>query len=509
MDTANIGNKGAPTSIGHQSTYCFCGIVLALLLYTLIGLLIATRMPPVWNDEVQYVDPAVNLFLGNGLTSTAWARQSAHEYWAAYPPLYQFALAGWYHIFGFSLFTTRALSVVLFSAAVGVILWAAMKSKMIGNPAVLFVLLMLLTCGYGTSVFAKSGRGDIMGMCVIAMQFAVLVLLRGWSRIILTALAGFLALMAGLQVALLGAISFGLLFLFHRAWFGTACAHAVGMLFSGLSLYLNFRAHGVWNKYLSYVSGNTMTMPAAERAEFVRESLAFRGLRDPSLVLLEVFALVLCFELWRGRSLGKTSPVLFGLIWVGLVEAIFSQLGVFARYFSYTAFMPLAGCVCVELSRQREILTANGLRFSRLASPLLVLACLGYPIVVFFSWLHWDGREHGRIETFISKNVERDDVVYSICDAYYAVKPACFKHFDVHYLGMSDSEKSEVTKVVINPEYPGRLPFLGGQWTLMEEYISPPPRWSWPMRFVGRHDAFTRRYHLQAFRRTDSVPSPK
>src|SRR5207247_864224 len=123
--------------------------------------------------------------------------------------------------------------------------------------------------------------------------------------------------------------------------------------------------------------------------------------------------------------------------------------------------------------------------------------------------LQWNNRDYTRVDAFIRRNVSSKDVVYSIVDAYYAVKPACLKHYDVHYTGMSDFEKSDVTKVITNPEYPGRLPFLGGEWTLMEEYLSPPPRWNWPMRFVGRHDAFTRRYHLQAFRRTGSIPSPK
>jgi hypothetical protein len=53
-----------------------CGAVLAFNLAT------AERFPVPWVDEIMFADPAVNLLLGNGFTSSAWFGQRKDAFWA-------------------------------------------------------------------------------------------------------------------------------------------------------------------------------------------------------------------------------------------------------------------------------------------------------------------------------------------------------------------------------------------------------------------------------------------
>ena len=60
-----------------------------------VNLLTASWFPVPWVDEIMFADPAANLLLGNGFTSTAWFDQPRTEFWAGYPPLYQIFLYHW------------------------------------------------------------------------------------------------------------------------------------------------------------------------------------------------------------------------------------------------------------------------------------------------------------------------------------------------------------------------------------------------------------------------------
>src|SRR2546428_3368047 len=97
------------TDLGSRrlETWCVIGLLLAFLV---VNLLTSTRYPYVWIDEVMYSDPAVNLYLGNGLTSTAWYVQSSHEFCAGNVPLHSLLLYLWLKLFGFSILAARRLN---------------------------------------------------------------------------------------------------------------------------------------------------------------------------------------------------------------------------------------------------------------------------------------------------------------------------------------------------------------------------------------------------------------
>lgn len=57
----------------------FSILLIILGLFLLINLITVDRFTTVWLDEVMFTDPAINLYFGNGFTSTAWFIQTKEE----------------------------------------------------------------------------------------------------------------------------------------------------------------------------------------------------------------------------------------------------------------------------------------------------------------------------------------------------------------------------------------------------------------------------------------------
>src|SRR5689334_18193604 len=89
-------------------------VILFLLGFLLVNLATSARYPYVWIDEVMYSDPAVNLYLGNGFTSTAWYAQPSNEFWAGNVPLHSALLYLWMKTFGFSIVAVRSINYFYF-----------------------------------------------------------------------------------------------------------------------------------------------------------------------------------------------------------------------------------------------------------------------------------------------------------------------------------------------------------------------------------------------------------
>src|SRR5258706_1732172 len=94
---------------GRRATIAVIALLLAILL---VNLATALRYPAVCQYEVMYTDPAANLILGKGFTSTAWYVQTGEKFWAANTPLHEMALSGWIRIFGFSPLAVRSINYV-------------------------------------------------------------------------------------------------------------------------------------------------------------------------------------------------------------------------------------------------------------------------------------------------------------------------------------------------------------------------------------------------------------
>jgi 4-amino-4-deoxy-L-arabinose transferase-like glycosyltransferase len=85
-------------------------------------------------------------------------------------PLHLVTQAGWYKIFGFSLFSMRALSVVF--GLLALFAWYVVVRSLSGNRQVALLTFILLAFDYIFVMAASFGRGDMMSMSLGAAGFA-------------------------------------------------------------------------------------------------------------------------------------------------------------------------------------------------------------------------------------------------------------------------------------------------------------------------------------------------
>ena len=96
----------------------------SLLLSTFLAANLGTsaRSPVIWQDEVMFADPAVNLHFGQGFTTSAWF-QSRDTMFAGNSPLYSLCLYPWIGVFGFDVVAVRGLNYVLILAVAATACW--------------------------------------------------------------------------------------------------------------------------------------------------------------------------------------------------------------------------------------------------------------------------------------------------------------------------------------------------------------------------------------------------
>jgi hypothetical protein len=462
-----------------------------LALYLVAGLLTIERVPAVWNDEVEFSDPAANLALGKGFSST-FAGQPGGQFWMGYLPLYSFLLSFWFRVFGISLLAARSFNLVQVAAAAGVIWWSCQRIGLFRRKFCQLLLVALVLGGYGTALNARSGRVDSFGILLLAMEFAIGWSPHGWMRIIGSAFIGFLVPLTGLPLVLFSFVAWATLWVFDHRTIRCSLPFALGMVIGGATLFLLYSHHGLWSAFVNGVGGNI-----AFHENRVGWANLFAGVRDPSLVAVTAFSCLLLLHLWMDGSLQFRSPICLGLALAILIPGGFVVRGNFPRYCSYMAYLPLTFCLCRQLDL---VLGSSVQRLSlarlRLAAPLLGLACLGLPVILFFSILNWESRDYARLTRFLEAETGASDIVYLQPEAYYAVKLRVKSVFREKYYSGSGGDL--ITVIITYPEREVRdWKRVGGKWRQVAEYQAPDP----PIRLMKEHNSFGRIYHLRVYRR--------
>ena len=161
-------------------TYSKAVVCVALIGYFLLTTgSIFTRLP--WVDEGIFASPAYNLIFKGymGTTSmetagTAWQGIERHTYWIV--PLHMLAQAGWYKLFGFGLFSMRALSALWGLAALAALYLIALRFSGDRAVAALAAMLIALDCSFVAT--ASSGRMDMMNAALGMAGLAAYLCLR-------------------------------------------------------------------------------------------------------------------------------------------------------------------------------------------------------------------------------------------------------------------------------------------------------------------------------------------
>ena len=214
------------------------GLVVTLILvgFILVNILISLTVQPVWLDEVLVADPAVNLYLGNGFTSSAWYYQPKEQFWASNAPLPQILLCHWLLIFGLNPVSVRSISFVLMAIAIFLIWLAVYRLNLVTSVGSRLTLIGLLICGAGTMENYIKGRYDCIGILLFAAIFLAYSIKSIWLRCILILAISIFIPIAGINLLPYGFMLAILLLIylkrdFWRELLSLALGTGIGMIF--------------------------------------------------------------------------------------------------------------------------------------------------------------------------------------------------------------------------------------------------------------------------------------
>lgn len=444
---------------------------LLLAVFFAFNLLTAARYPFVWIDEVMYSDPAVNLLLGHGFTSSAWYAQSSGEFWAGNVPLHSALLYLWLKVFGFSITAVRSLNLVYVVAAC-VLAWrASVRLQLVVTARARLTFLVLLLGGYAVIFAYRSGRPDALAMLVVAALFFAQSLASTWQRTASFLALGLLAPWVGLQLLPLLGVG-GVLLLLFLGWrlFPQLVAAGLGAAAGLGSLMLFYQSHGVWEPFLRSIRQHTSVgfFGMLMSGQFRHSNLLPK---DFSFWPVFALALVLMVHLLARRGLTWRSPLVFGLAYAVTLSLALVIGGKFPTYYGWMTYAPLCLCVCATLSSAP---LPTLLRWAS-GGALTLAVGVGVGLHLAVAAQDWPDRGYTQVTAFVRQNVTASDWLYGDHVAYYAAKPVAARVFMPFYLpAMPDEEKQRVTVLVIAP---GNLTeatnAIGGNWVSTGARLSP------------------------------------
>ncbi|MBV8486875.1 MAG: hypothetical protein JO161_01220 [Planctomycetaceae bacterium] len=441
-----------------------------------VNLATASRSPVIWQDEVMFADPAANLYFGNGFTTTAWF-QSRTTLFAGNSPLYSLCLYLWISLFGFDVASIRSLNYVLIGA-VGVIgLLALQRFGLVRSPIPRAVFLLLILAGDGVTYSYRSGRYDCLGMLLATALTLTLSFPHGKVRNLALLLLSTLVPWAGLQLLAYVALG-GLLLLllrgrsalFELLMMGAGCAAGLA------SLFVFFLENGVWREFVKSVAIlSGARQPLAHR---LVEAAGAPLSELSSILVLAALGVVLISALRRNR-VQLRSPLVIGPLVGLLVPCLLALLSKYSRYYTWMAFIPMAGCLAAELESGR----VSSVR--RFVIPLVILACLaGLPARLAVACHEWTLRDPNPVDRFVAEQVRPSDWVYSEYEAYYPTKRMAAVVFLPPYAGLtpgmeqvtpplSEAEKNRVDVLILKPATREEtLQYFQGRWTMVGHYAA-------------------------------------
>lgn len=436
----------------------------------------SSRSPVVWQDEVMFTDPAANLYLGHGFTTSAWF-QGRDTMFAGNSPLYSLCLYPWMRLFGFDVVSVRGLNYVLILIVTAVCILALDRLGLVRSKVPKLVFALLVLCGDGVTFCYRSGRYDCLGMLLVSSLFLTLTFRPSRTRRVGLFIIAAVAPWAGLQLLPYLALM-GLLVLLLRGQTAIADALTVGLgCLAGVVCLATFLLeNGVGHEFLKSVS--ILSGTGRSIGERLAIALAAPFTELSSIFLLAGLALILVSALRRGEYRVR-SPLAAGVLAGVFVPCFLALAGKYPRYYCWMAFIPMAACVTAELQsgRTRPV--------RKLVMPLLLLACAaGLPARLAVTCHEWGLRDPAPVDQIVAKQVRPSDWVYSEFEAYYPAKKTATVLFLPPYAGLvpgmkanqpalSAAERERVDLLILKPSTEEEtLKFFGGRWSLVGLYAA-------------------------------------
>ena len=473
-----------------------------MILFLALNLMTASRYPFVWIDEVSYSDPAINLRMGHGFTSSAWYVQHSHEFWAGNVPLHAILLYFWMNLFGDSITAVRSINYAYVVLACLLFWRGVIRLDLIQKSGYRLLLIALLLGGYSMIFSYRSGRPDCLLMFMMAALFYLYSARRQWWRAGLIFMIGFAAPWAGLQLAPMLFVG-GLLLLIYL---GRQITREILTLWSGaalgtISLVIFYKSFGVFDRFLASIRGHSSVN--------IFSSLLHGTFRhsnhipkDFSFVPLFLAVLVLAFGAWKKHRLDWRSPLFFGILYSAILTIALVLSGKFPTYYGWMTYVPLAICLCATLSQEQ--LTP----FERTSTHLLSGIAIAVSLLLHAATAlyNWNDRSYQHVAKLIEESVRPVDVMYGEFSTYYAAKKQVREIFTPSYLpAMLDSEKQRLTVLVVAPdEIKKVVHVIGGLWTPTGAGYTPVRSGFWENK-IDMGFLSTRDYRLQVFRRSDQA----
>jgi hypothetical protein len=442
-----------------------------------------TGYPAVWVDEILSADAGIHLAQGKGFVSAAWFNQPSWEFWASYPPLYAFVLAGCLRLFGISAFVVRSFGLSLITVSLLIIFRFL---KRLGDDSSRWIVVVALAVCEPLAFLARAGRPDSVSVFLLCATSLVFVE-RTWRwRGAILFVLGFFAVPAALQFAacvlMLGAL---LQIWFHPftrreiALWGTGAAcgtAALAGIYASQHVLRIFLESTVASTHSSAgrLLQNLLLRNGAK--PFVLSDIVSAPLRDYASPVVIVSGVIVWLVAKRLNNSLARQLSSFGLACAVVIPLAIQLLGKYPIYYAYMGTVPATMAIVAACGR----LASKGRYANALVLALLFIGGAGQ--------LWWKGWSQGTQTVFdIFRQVSKEDTVVADYPAYYQLLEQCRELFAVGYGGgkvmphFPAGQGDRVTKLLVRDSMFAEVAKkVGGQWNRIGDVI------------VIRHDGFSR-----------------
>ena len=391
-----------------------------------------------------FVDPAANLYFGNGFISSTWFAQTKDEFWAGYPFLHAFLLYLWMQLFGFGLYTAHSLNWLLIVVCT-LMLWKSVIRLNIVKSArlrLILITLVLLQLAYISN--GEKGRPDILMACLAIASLLVYSIRISWLRYILLTFLCALFPLSGLALLAYALVISSLILIYLKKSFLKDFAFIIsGLIIGCLSIYIFYSINGVWDGFVASIINNPTLLNSSQRYKFG----GLFGNKILSISMILCFILVV-YKLIKNQFI-QFSILSFGAILILWVPIGMRLAGAFQTSYSWMLVIPLI--VCIVSSLDVSFITGFEQRMKLSILGLLLILCLVCsPYTNFVNiCLNWSSYEYLPVENFVQHNIKKNELIYSDSIAYFATKQGGRMVIWYPYLNVISNKESQKIDVLI------------------------------------------------------------
>jgi len=451
-------------------------VIASLAVFLWFNAAITLDLQAVWLDEVTVADPAINLYLGRGFTSTGWQYQTKEEFWASNAPLHQILLYHWLKLWKLSPLSVRSLNFVLMAGIIFLTWLTSLRMGLVRTWHGRLAAFALLTCSAGLTFNYCAGRYDCIGILLCSSIVFAFSLQHEWQRFgLITAAATFIPL-AGVNLLPYVALLSGLcVLMFGRRYLRELAFLGLGLAIGGSFLYMLYATNQVAHVILTSAGGHALH-DVVDKTAAVRDgdaqnkvlytlthlplmlALRLKDLptwytHDRSYVLLALFVVGSAIHAWRKRRLPRVSLLTFGAAAALLVPFGLGLARNYPFYYSWMSLIPLAVTAGALVS---ERFRAPGPVWQRAGVVALVVAAAYWGMPQRIVQMQQEGRlgaPFQRLEAFLAANTQPGDCAYADFEPYYGlIARTRYTLLPTYKDVISPQERSELSLIVVRQQ---------------------------------------------------------